>query len=355
MDWAIEQQSETLEAVPAKGHNYGDWIDEAPASCIATGTKGHYRCSYCNIDFDDQKQTLKDLTIAIDENAHDYGDWSQLSNSSTHKRVCKNDSTHTETANCSGGEATCRNKAKCDYCKSSYGELADHAYVWVVSGEEEHYRKCSTWLCTEQEAPESHTFDGDVCTICGGYDTRGTERVKYVYNSNGYYDVSGYSGTATEVTVAKYRYNENEKRFYPVQWIKNRAFQNQTITKITLSEGLKYIASLAFSGCTQLTSVTMPTTLKTIDTYVFSGCTALTGIVIPEGVTEIYKYALYRSYDITSIVIPTSVTKIGEWALAEGRLLKKLTYAGTQEDWSKVTCDTYWGSLDVIFKTESST
>ena len=54
---------------------------------------------------------------------HDWGAWTQNSDEKTHTRVCKRDGTHTETKDCSGGTATCKDKAKCAVCGKTYGEL----------------------------------------------------------------------------------------------------------------------------------------------------------------------------------------------------------------------------------------
>lgn len=54
----------------AKGHTYGEWIEEIPATCTAEGTKGHYHCSACGKDYDADKKELTDLTIAVAE--HDW-------------------------------------------------------------------------------------------------------------------------------------------------------------------------------------------------------------------------------------------------------------------------------------------
>ena len=52
---------------------------------------------------------------------HDWGAWKSNGNV-THTRVCSRDASHTETENCSGGEATCTAKAKCSTCNAEYGE-----------------------------------------------------------------------------------------------------------------------------------------------------------------------------------------------------------------------------------------
>ena len=52
---------------------------------------------------------------------HDWGAWVQNSDEKTHTRICKRDTSHTETENCHGGTATCTAKAVCEICKASYG------------------------------------------------------------------------------------------------------------------------------------------------------------------------------------------------------------------------------------------
>ena len=54
---------------------------------------------------------------------HDWGAWTQNSDEKTHTRICKRDTSHTETENCTGGTATCTHKAVCTVCGGEYGEL----------------------------------------------------------------------------------------------------------------------------------------------------------------------------------------------------------------------------------------
>ena len=77
---------------------------------------------------------------------HDWGEWTQNSDQKTHTRICKRDASHTETENCSGGTATCTERAICDVCGGAYGDLAAHDFTAEVS--EENYLK-SEATCTE--------------------------------------------------------------------------------------------------------------------------------------------------------------------------------------------------------------
>ena len=60
---------------------------------------------------------------------HDWGTWTQNSDEKTHTRICKRDTSHTETENCHGGTATCTAKAVCEVCKSEYGEKLPHDFT----------------------------------------------------------------------------------------------------------------------------------------------------------------------------------------------------------------------------------
>ncbi len=57
---------------------------------------------------------------------HDWTEWS--SENGVHTRTCKNDATHTETGECTGGSATCLKPAVCDTCNSEYGTAKGHTF-----------------------------------------------------------------------------------------------------------------------------------------------------------------------------------------------------------------------------------
>lgn len=61
------------------------------------------------------------------EHTHVWGAW--ISNGDgTHTRTCSKDSSHTETNACSGGTATCQDKAVCSTCNTAYGakDMTNH-------------------------------------------------------------------------------------------------------------------------------------------------------------------------------------------------------------------------------------
>ena len=89
---------------------------------------------------------------------HDWGAWAQNSDGSTHTRTCKRDAKHTETNACSGGTATCKNKAVCTTCGQAYGELKAHDFT--AKKAEDQYLKSGSSCTTKAVYYKS-------CTGCG--------------------------------------------------------------------------------------------------------------------------------------------------------------------------------------------
>ena len=162
---------------------------------------------------------------------HAYGDG--VSNGDgTHTRTCANDATHKIIENCSGGTATCTERATCEICNASYGNLA-------------------------------HTLDDDgKCTICK-QQVMGTEGVVYV-SYDTYAVVTGYIGTESDVKIAAF-YKD-----LPVIRIENKAFYNcRSLTSVTIGNGVTSIGNYAFDGCTSLKSVTIGSGVTSIGDSAF--------------------------------------------------------------------------------------
>ena len=112
------------------GHELGTLIAEVPATCKDTGVKAHRDCNLCGKHCDPiTRKEIADLTIPA-TGVHNYGAW--VSNGDgTHTRTCTTGS-HSETENCSGGTATCENKAVCEVCGEEYGDIPGHNYGEVT-------------------------------------------------------------------------------------------------------------------------------------------------------------------------------------------------------------------------------
>ena len=142
--------------VNPNAHDFGAWTAEVPATCVATGTKGHQDCNRCKKHYDESGNEITDLTIHTNDN-HDWNAW--VSNlDGTHTRTCKRDSGHKENGTCSGGTATCTTKAVCEVCKTTYGNTAPHNTTQYGGKDSSgHWDKCST--CDNKFNFEAHTPD----------------------------------------------------------------------------------------------------------------------------------------------------------------------------------------------------
>ena len=159
-------------SINPNAHDFGAWKDEVPATCVATGTKGHKDCSRCNKYYDESGNEIIDLTIPTNDN-HDWNAWTS-NGDGTHTRTCKRDSGHKENGTCSGGTATCTTKAVCEVCRTTYGGFALHNTT-QYNGKDSlgHWDTCST--CDNKLNFEAHTPDREKadetnpvkCTKCG--------------------------------------------------------------------------------------------------------------------------------------------------------------------------------------------
>ena len=137
----------------------GDYSVITEPTCLAAGL-GRYQVSF---KADWAKDASKDVSIPA--LGHDWGKWTS-NGDGTHTHVCKRDKTHTETVSCSGGTATCTEKATCAGCGGKYGEKDSDNHTgkkeWTTT-KTTHEQK---WSCCGEVvvAKESHTFGKWVIT-----------------------------------------------------------------------------------------------------------------------------------------------------------------------------------------------
>ncbi|MBE6760418.1 MAG: PASTA domain-containing protein [Ruminococcaceae bacterium] len=126
---------------------------------------------------------------------------------------------------------------------------------------------------------------------------------------NGSAVITGYTGAEANVTIP------SQIDGYTVREIGRNAFyERESLTSVTIPQGVTSIDDQAFSNCHSLTSVTLPNSVTSIGNYAFEYCTGLTSITIPNSVTSIYTGAFFNCTGLTSITIPNSVTSIGDHA-----------------------------------------
>ena len=111
-----------------------------------------------------------EMTVTVN-NGHTFGEWVS-DNNGKHTRKCTVDGCDAfETENCSGGNATCTEKAVCDVCGKAYGELdgTNHeggVQEWTTRTAFNHEQK---WNCCGAVivASEAHEWKDGVCRECG--------------------------------------------------------------------------------------------------------------------------------------------------------------------------------------------
>ena len=102
--------------------------------------------------------------------AHTFNEWTSNGNG-THTRKCTVVGCNgIETENCSGGKATCTDKAVCTVCHTGYGDALGHNFTIAQHDETHHWNKCSR--CDATDAKAVHTGgtatcrEKAVCEVC---------------------------------------------------------------------------------------------------------------------------------------------------------------------------------------------
>ena len=116
------------------------------------------------------------------------------------------------------------------------------------------------------------------------------ENLYWAYN-NGTLTITG-SG-------AMYDYTYDETPWYS---------ERESISAVSLPQGLTSIGNYAFYYCSSLTSITIPNSVTSIGSWAFEGCSSLTSITIPNSVTSIDDYAFHYCPSLTSIVVESGNT-----------------------------------------------
>ena len=118
----------------------------------------------------DKSGNNAEMTVTVN-NGHTFGEWVS-DNDGKHTRKCTVDGCDAfETENCSGGNATCTEKAVCDVCGKAYGEpdKTNHeggVQEWTTRTAFVHEQK---WNCCGAVivSSEAHEWKDGVCRECG--------------------------------------------------------------------------------------------------------------------------------------------------------------------------------------------
>lgn len=134
--------------------------------------------------------------------------------------------------------------------------------------------------------------------------------VYQLYDDGQAYAVTGHTDDLkSEIVIA------SEVNGLPVTRVGQLAFyKNETLTSVTISEGITSLDYGALASCPNLSTVSIPQSVTYIDGYVFYYCSALTSITIPDGVTSLGEAVFYCCTSLVSVTLPNNLTTIGEWA-----------------------------------------
>ena len=332
----------------ALGHKYGDLIPKTEPTCSATGTEAHYKCSVCNKVFKDDEHktetTLDDLTIAINPDAHNFGEWIKNEGADTHTRVCSFNNEHSETENCHGGTATCTEQAVCEKCNAKYGKALGHDYQsgvctrcgterasegleYSLNSDETGYTVTGIGSCTDTEIVIPSKYNAKPVTRIGSYAFENCTGLTSVtipdsVTSIGYRAFLGCTGLVN-ITVADNNTKYHSSGNCLVETASKTLILGCNTSVIPNDGSVTNIGQGAFSGCTGLTSVTIPDSVTSIEDNTFDGCTGLVSVTIGNGVTRIVSSAFEGCTGLMNITIPDSVTSISGGAINSERDFRK--------------------------------
>ena len=112
--------------------------------------------------------------------------------------------------------------------------------------------------------------------------------------------------------------------------IGNSAFWDcSNLDTVTIPNSVRHIGGGAFWGCSKLTTVTIPNSVTNIEEIAFRYCIGLTNITIPDSVTSIGRLAFDGCTSLASVTIPKSVTRIDFNAFDGCKSLTSVTFEGT--------------------------
>ncbi len=162
---------------------------------------------------------------------------------------------------------------------------------------------------------------------------------------------TNYTGTIDKWTEIDF----GDESSNPTYYSRNLYINNQLVTKANLTTATK-ISNYAFTSCESLTSITIPDGVTSIGGGAFRNCSSLTSINIPDGETRIGDWTFHGCSSLTSINIPNSVTSIGDDAFSDCSNLSDVFYSNSDTEWNNISIGSgndYLASANVHYNTSS--
>lgn len=276
-------------------------------------------CSLCATGCG-EKECVHDYTITTNSNG-------------THTKTCKFDSSHTITEDCSGGTATCTQKAVCSICNEEYGNKLNHTFA--------------NGSCSECGEPQNQGLAFSLTTAGDGYVVnRGTCTdsqivIPAVYNGlpvvaigeKGFFEYIASSEPSDPGVInpegpsdpGAENQGPNDPVVPPSDSASPSPLTAHTLTKITIPDSVKIIGKEAFRECTSLSEVVMGNGVTGIGRNAFYACSSLEEITLSNSLEIIGSLAFEHCSNLSEIVVPDSVTAINDGAFKDCSSLTRIT------------------------------
>ncbi len=137
---------------------------EIPYNVESIGYDAFYDCSnllviHCHEDSAAHNFALE-CAINLEIESHIYETVCIYGNGQAHSLMCK--CGQIDTQNCSGGTATCTERAVCEVCENPHGDILGHEFSLDAYDDDYHWQKCSR--CDEVDGKEMHFGGTATCT-----------------------------------------------------------------------------------------------------------------------------------------------------------------------------------------------
>ena len=223
--------------------------------------------------------------------------------------------------------------------------------VYAADKENEETEEFKTTTASEPQEPKSNTEQNELTAMPNinqkkAFTVKATASNGYTYTelSDGTIEVTGYTGTATALTIPRTIDGKKVTSIGDYALRSNKIITSltvpNTVTKIgiysvanctsletvTLADSVESIGNWSFANNPKLSKITLGNNLKIIGAYAFEKDTNLTNINIPNTVEEIQTYAFTKS-GITSIVLPKNLATLGASVFTDCSNLQNISIA----------------------------
>lgn len=122
-----------------------------------------------------------------------------------------------------------------------------------------------------------------------------------------------------------------------VECISSMAFEASGVVNVTMTNNVKKIGQFAFGECDKLESIVLSENIDRIEKALFSECSSLKSIDIPNKVKLIERNAFDGCTSLNNVTIGKKVNTIEQNAFSGCTGLTNVYYAGTEDEWDKIT------------------